>query len=608
MTFYFKPPSGTTQLQRLEKLALTRLNFLLKLVVTSGDPVKVHDLLTDISLVEDSDCLIEGTRKDRISHFVLRLAFSGRRDTREFLLKAETLLFETRFLNMNEEELSYLLHSLNPFFLKTAASTKLHPRGNHSSDDVQILQTFQAMHKQFGSWENLVECYLSGSSMKFIEVPFKFVLELVRQRSVTLKYGMAHVSVVKLRTVAMTLFETLLSAGMQKAEEKSQSAVDDPRMKALFSKLRSIFLASQPSLDQTGGVAGDLLSHTEVETEVAFYPPCMTHLHRVLREKHRLKHHSRIQYTLFLKEIGLPVHEALMFWKQEYSLVSGDKKSCCHDWHRDGSRYTYSIRHLYGLEGSRVNYRGHCCHSLQTTFGHSDSGGCPFVHFDQSHLTNLLQSEGLSQKEVDTVLKSSAKGDYQRACGEFLWHKSESIKKETINTSSALGSVHHCGSDLDSQSKSSNKLTEKFCVRSDTENLHEKMLTDSDNKYLPFCDDLLKNNQKENHYKNLIDTKNSQGNELRHFDRLSCTSDAKPPELSNHVTMTTQVSLIGDSGETELTQVCCHDNDPCKPDIKRYEWPTSDAKVQMEAKIGIITRPLEYYKMARKMLHTENNW
>ena len=73
----------------------------------------------------------------------------------------------------------------------------------------------------------------------------------------------------------------------------------------------------------------------------------------------------QIQYTLFLKELGLPVHEALMFWRKEYSVLPSNTAGCCHGWQQDERRYTYSIRHLYGLEGSRVNYRGHSCQALQ---------------------------------------------------------------------------------------------------------------------------------------------------------------------------------------------------------------------------------------------------
>ena len=37
-----------------------------------GNPVRVQDLLLSASVVESSDCLIEGSVKDRVSHFTLR--------------------------------------------------------------------------------------------------------------------------------------------------------------------------------------------------------------------------------------------------------------------------------------------------------------------------------------------------------------------------------------------------------------------------------------------------------------------------------------------------------------------------------------------------------
>lgn len=78
-----------------------------------------------------------------------------------------------------------------------------------------------------------------------------------------------------------------------------------------------------------------------------------------------LSSHSQIQLTLFLKEVGLPLNEAIHFWKQEYSQNATEEASCSHDWVREEKRYAYSIRHLYGLEGAQKNYRAHCCQSLQ---------------------------------------------------------------------------------------------------------------------------------------------------------------------------------------------------------------------------------------------------
>ena len=73
----------------------------------------------------------------------------------------------------------------------------------------------------------------------------------------------------------------------------------------------------------------------------------------------------QIQLTLFLKDLGLPVHQAIALWRHEYSQPCGAGSHCNHSWQEDSRRYTYNIRHLYGLEGARRNYHGHCCESLQ---------------------------------------------------------------------------------------------------------------------------------------------------------------------------------------------------------------------------------------------------
>ncbi|CAL1543517.1 unnamed protein product, partial [Lymnaea stagnalis] len=73
-----------------------------------------------------------------------------------------------------------------------------------------------------------------------------------------------------------------------------------------------------------------------------------------------------IQLTLFLKELGLPVHDALLLWKHQYSEpVASNLSEACGRWQGNERRYIYNIRHLYGFEGARVNYKAHSCAFLQ---------------------------------------------------------------------------------------------------------------------------------------------------------------------------------------------------------------------------------------------------
>lgn len=90
----------------------------------------------------------------------------------------------------------------------------------------------------------------------------------------------------------------------------------------------------------------------------------MQNLHRVLRSKHRLGHHARFQYSLFLKECGMSMEDAISYWREEYSRPHTCEAGCTHSWQKDEKKYLYSIRHLYGLEGGRKNYKTPNCENI----------------------------------------------------------------------------------------------------------------------------------------------------------------------------------------------------------------------------------------------------
>jgi DNA primase large subunit len=55
------------------------------------------------------------------------------------------------------------------------------------------------------------------------------------------------------------------------------------------------------------------------ELAASAFPLCMANMHASLKERHKLKHLGRLQYGLFLKGVGLPVEEALLFWQKEFT-------------------------------------------------------------------------------------------------------------------------------------------------------------------------------------------------------------------------------------------------------------------------------------------------
>ena len=67
MTFYIQPPVGIASLISLDEYATKRLDFLIEIANNRGSSVAVC-----LDKVTKSDCLIEGSKKDALSHFILR--------------------------------------------------------------------------------------------------------------------------------------------------------------------------------------------------------------------------------------------------------------------------------------------------------------------------------------------------------------------------------------------------------------------------------------------------------------------------------------------------------------------------------------------------------
>lgn len=72
MAFYIEPPKGDISINQLENWALKRLRLLLDLICCHGDMEAVREVMENPSSAAKSDCLIEGTAKDAVSHFILR--------------------------------------------------------------------------------------------------------------------------------------------------------------------------------------------------------------------------------------------------------------------------------------------------------------------------------------------------------------------------------------------------------------------------------------------------------------------------------------------------------------------------------------------------------
>ena len=140
------------------------------------------------------------------------------------------------------------------------------------------------------------------------------------------------------------------------------------------------------------------------------FPPCMKSLYTALRNKHNLKHFGRLQLGLFVKGLGLTMDETYTFWKQEFcKKIDGDTFE---------KQYGYNIRHMFGKEGKKQDYKPWSCTKVlnQTTPGYEEYHGCPFKTYSEEPLRQLLSSYGLKNDEMRPIIDKRRENLHQVAC------------------------------------------------------------------------------------------------------------------------------------------------------------------------------------------------
>lgn len=196
-------------------------------------------------------------------------------------------------------------------------------------------------------------------------VPFQVCLSLVKIRHVVIEKGIALIPCSKWDMLLMELFHHHYEFGLSMISSSIQNDINlDIRWSATFSKLYNTY----ELLKRSQPIPQQQLTARNIEYEKDYFPPCMSHLLTVLRTHHRLSHTWRYNFSLFLKDIGLNVEESINFWKNEYSKTCTPGTSCTHSWQANHKKYSYSIRHMYGLEGSRIKKKSKDCYIFQVLY------------------------------------------------------------------------------------------------------------------------------------------------------------------------------------------------------------------------------------------------
>lgn len=163
------------------------------------------------------------------------------------------------------------------------------------------------------------------------------------------------------------------------------------------------------------------------------FPLCMRSLHESLRRDHKLRYYGRQQYGLFLKGIGVTLEGSLEFWKTEFLQHPEIDEEIFY------KRYAYHVRHNYGREGSRINYKPLPCNKIiNSDVGPGENHGCPYKHMDLDILDKKLSELNIYRADVKEITKLASEKHYKLACGKCF----ESIHKEPLTDSVTYPNVY----------------------------------------------------------------------------------------------------------------------------------------------------------------------
>ncbi|KAJ2443903.1 DNA primase subunit pri2 [Coemansia sp. RSA 2337] len=327
--------------------------------------------------------LVSERRKDHVSHFILRLAFSRTEELRGWFLRYECALLKHRFQNADLAEKQELLSSAHLRLAHLSPADRDAKLGTASG--------FYAAQEQL------------------FEVDFERVLDLVGRSQVVLRAGRAFVPQSEVAALLIHEFRHTLTQALAVCAKALPQMGEDERLLPLLQNLSNQTARSEY---QSTGAAGAVTAESVPGLSDSF-PLCMQHLHSQLARDHHLRHGGRMQLGLFLKGIGLGLQDALVFWRRAFSAMTDDQFQ---------KGYSYNIRHNYGMEGKRADYTPYSCHRviMSNPPGPGDHHGCPFRHFSAERLRAALHKDSLPDAEVREVADLAQAGHYQVACTRHL--------------------------------------------------------------------------------------------------------------------------------------------------------------------------------------------
>jgi len=440
LSFYDIPPLEEITLEEFETWAIDRLKVLIeiesclaRLKLVRDIEVTIKPLLLKylpLSPGTNESQVYEERKKDHYSHFILRLVFCRTEELRKKFIKNETVLFKVRYNMLQPKEQHAFVESYHDKLPWKYISTE------------EKMEMFDELYDATGliiknnltidGGEPLSNDYIKQHiklKENFIKLPFEKVPGLVSSRSIYLKQGYAYIPTTLQLNLLAVEYQEILTKTLLKTFQSLPRLEEDDRVLPLLNNLSRNFSNMQYDAQQYGqdsGLASDITAASVLQPAInQHFPMCASHLQKSLVHQSHLKFQGRQQLGLFLKGIGMNVDEALKYWS--YQFTKGSSSLTVEKFNKE---YKYNIRHNYGLEGSRTNYRPWDCATIlsKPKPGKGESHGCPYRDLNMDALVDNLNDMGIvDQQEINGVIDDVGRREYTVACTRVfeLTHKKQ---------------------------------------------------------------------------------------------------------------------------------------------------------------------------------------
>ena len=314
MSFYTVPPTGDVSLEQFEEWGIARLKVLAELEACqfrNKTPAETEEYMRPIltkhlplsSNSSRSSEIATERKRDLYSHWTLRLAFSSTLDLRQRFARLETQLFRLRTQQDDLRERKSFIDSLPMSWEAVSEEEKV-----MWMDDLKAATGFSSFRSDEESW---------------FKVEWETVPDLVDRRQVLLKKGKAYVHVREQMNMVVNEFMRQLEAGLELSARFLPRMDEDNRLSPILRHLSQSFVAPDDGYAESSSL-GDVTSINagSIDGLSHHFPLCMQNLHRELRKNNHLKHFGRLQYTLFLKGIGLNLQDCITFWRKSFRLIT----------------------------------------------------------------------------------------------------------------------------------------------------------------------------------------------------------------------------------------------------------------------------------------------